>query len=103
MCALPIYHGEGDGVQARLGSDAGDEVALLGPGRGVVVGLVQHRVADHAEVEAQVLAVEDRARRVDHPLCTRSDERRVGTEWVSPCTSRWAPITYNKKTHRNEK
>src|SRR3546814_11576953 len=24
-------------------------------------------------------------------LATRSDERRVGTEWVSTCRSRWGP------------
>src|SRR3546814_13119946 len=28
----------------------------------------------------------------------RSDERRVGNECVSPCTSRWSPYHENKKT-----
>src|SRR3546814_12819204 len=27
----------------------------------------------------------------------RSEERRVGKEWVSPCRSRWSPYTYKKK------
>src|SRR3546814_18453437 len=34
----------------------------------------------------------------------RSEERRVGTECVSTCRSRWTPSHYNKKTnttHRN--
>ena len=48
---------EGDGVEPGLGPDAGDEVALLRPGRGVVVGRVEHAVADDAEVEAEALPV----------------------------------------------
>src|SRR3546814_12929586 len=28
----------------------------------------------------------------------RSDERRVGYEWVCTCRSRWSPYRYNKKT-----
>src|SRR3546814_12496466 len=31
--------------------------------------------------------------RTDH----RSEERRVGKEWVSTCRSRWAPYHYKKK------
>src|SRR3546814_15720294 len=27
----------------------------------------------------------------------RSEERRVGTEWVSPCRSRWGPCHYKKQ------
>src|SRR3546814_12070888 len=27
----------------------------------------------------------------------RSEERRVGKEWVSTCSSRWSPYTINKK------
>src|SRR3546814_14658632 len=28
---------------------------------------------------------------------TRSEERREGTEWVSPCRSRWSPYPYKKQ------
>src|SRR3546814_13025406 len=31
------------------------------------------------------------------PLPRRSEERRVGTEGVSTCSSRWAPSHYNKQ------
>src|SRR3546814_17855480 len=31
-------------------------------------------------------------------VLTRSEERRVGKECVSPCRSRWAPYHYKKKT-----
>src|SRR3546814_13244674 len=31
---------------------------------------------------------------------TRSDESRVGKEWVSTCRSRWSPYHYKKTTHK---
>src|SRR3546814_20474065 len=31
----------------------------------------------------------------------RSEERRVGKEWVSTCRSRWSPYHYKKKTSKN--
>src|SRR3546814_15159237 len=30
----------------------------------------------------------------------RSEERRVGNEWVSECRSRWSPSHSKKQTHR---
>src|SRR3546814_11926747 len=30
-------------------------------------------------------------------LVDRSEERRVGKEWVSTCRSRWSPVHYKKK------
>src|SRR3546814_13984326 len=30
----------------------------------------------------------------------RSEERRVGKEWVSTCRSRWSPCHYKKKAHK---
>src|SRR3546814_16026739 len=30
--------------------------------------------------------------------CTRSEERRVGKEYVSTCRARWSPYPYKKKT-----
>src|SRR3546814_17814730 len=32
----------------------------------------------------------------------RSEERRVGKEWVSTCRSRWSPCTEKKKRHINK-
>src|SRR3546814_13292744 len=34
--------------------------------------------------------------RLDAVRCARSEERRVGTECVSTCRSRWSPAHYNK-------
>src|SRR3546814_15405851 len=31
----------------------------------------------------------------------RSEERRVGKEWVSTCSSRWSPYHTKKKRHTN--
>src|SRR3546814_14899165 len=33
------------------------------------------------------------------PCLRRSEERRVGKECVSPCSSRWSPTHYKKKTY----
>src|SRR6185436_19586210 len=49
--AGPAGGADRDRVAARLVALAGDEVALLGPGRRVVVLGVQHAVADDAQVE----------------------------------------------------
>src|SRR3546814_19403568 len=35
---------------------------------------------------------------LDEPDNFRSEERRVGKEWVSTCRSRWAPYHEKKKT-----
>src|SRR3546814_14092920 len=32
----------------------------------------------------------------------RSEERRVGKEWVSTCRSRWSPFQYTKKHNKTE-
>src|SRR3546814_12313664 len=39
-----------------------------------------------------------RRNRGGHPMAQlRSEERRVGKEWVSTCRSRWSPYPYKKK------
>src|SRR3546814_14749779 len=35
--------------------------------------------------------IEDRARRLELVTLVRSEERRVGEEWVSTCRFRWSP------------
>src|SRR3546814_11076987 len=37
------------------------------------------------------------------PRRTRSEERRVGKEWVSTCRSRWSPSHKKKKKKRRTK
>src|SRR3546814_18881428 len=36
-------------------------------------------------------------------LAHRSEERRVGKEWVSKCSSRWSPYNYKNKNHNQQK
>src|SRR3546814_12967206 len=68
-----LVHGDhGRGRVAGLVEGAADRV----PGRGL-----------HVEVEGRVDA---QATAVAGVL--RSDERRVGKEWVSKCRSRWSPV-----------
>src|SRR3546814_12689004 len=38
-------------------------------------------------------------RYVPYAELARSEERRVGKEWVSTCRSRWSPYPYTKKPH----
>src|SRR3546814_15568963 len=42
-----------------------------------------------------------KARIFDKTVETRSEERRVGTECVSTCRSRWSPSHYKKKTYNH--
>src|SRR3546814_13203593 len=70
-------------------------VALLGVLVGAFLNVVIDRVPDKAplrgprdgEASAPVLSG-----------CLRSEERRVGKECVSTCSSRWSPYHYKKKT-----
>src|SRR3546814_19232079 len=52
-------------------------------------------VARHAQHDAWL-----RIRRAAHGA--RSEERRVGKECVSTCSSRWSPYHYKKKHNRRE-
>src|SRR3546814_16237266 len=47
------------------------------------------------ELKRSLRETADAMRDIDAPV--RSDERRVGNEWVSTGRSRWAPDTYKKK------
>src|SRR3546814_13931164 len=38
--------------------------------------------------------------RIGFSLTLRSEERRVGKEWVSTCRSRWSPYHSKKKQHK---
>src|SRR3546814_3459187 len=86
-CALPIY----DGGAARLWALAGmgilvrsewDVADLLRQGR-LVELLPGWRLPD-ADIVALVASRTARSARTE-----RSEERRVGKEWVSTCRSRW--------------
>src|SRR3546814_16980115 len=45
----------------------------------------------HGELESVIYVVSGRARMRWGDNLERSDERRVGKEWVSKCRSRWSP------------
>src|SRR3546814_5476599 len=71
-------------AEARLGQDEG-AVAAAGAG-------VDHPVVEPTAVSAQLLGREAVARDVVvADALERSEERRVGKEWVRPCRSRWSP------------
>src|SRR3546814_12747332 len=47
--------------------------------------------------------VDETTVRLSRPTATRrSEERRVGTEWVSTCRSRWAPSHQKKKKKKKK-
>src|SRR3546814_18906580 len=50
-----------------------------------------HRVSNTAEAEAYVERIRGMGPVIDALTAQRSEERRVGKEWVSTCRSRWAP------------
>src|SRR3546814_2640852 len=72
-CALPIFTGSSVNYIAFTGSQS---VAAIVGGQ-VAVGM-----GGYSSLIAQVQAGTLRA---------RSEERRVGKEWVSTCRSRWSP------------
>src|SRR3546814_20678056 len=51
-------------------------------------------------MEGRLLASQCRPRRA--PMRWRSEERRVGKECVSTCSSRWSPDNYKKKQKEKE-
>src|SRR3546814_11745733 len=54
----------------------------------------RHRTGNRARACTTAVVLLDVAHRV-----LRSEERRVGTEWVSTCRSRWATENSQKKTN----
>src|SRR3546814_15468699 len=54
-------------------------------------------IRDHAEREAQGIAMYHNELEERGPFRKRSEERRVGKECVSTCRSRWAPETEKQK------
>src|SRR3546814_17107798 len=72
---------------------SGADVSVLAYGTMVHVALA---AAESTGVDAEVI---DLRSLVPLDLGTRSEERRVGTECVSTCRSRWSPSHYKKKTY----
>src|SRR3546814_21186257 len=72
-------------VVVRLAHDDGEFVAAKTADAVAVVGRLLDPVGDFAKK----LVADLMAQRV---VDRRSEERRVGKEWVSPCRSRWAPV-----------
>src|SRR3546814_17724353 len=64
---------------------------------GVALGQVFHPEMV-VVMQVQQGAVHVQQHRID--LVPRSEERRVGKEWVSTCRSRWAPYHKKKKKSR---
>src|SRR3546814_15581137 len=95
--AVCVYH-EMIAPAVRVLGDSGIPVAAVSTGFPAGLSSLETKLR---EVELSVAAG---AREIDivitrqHVLTgNRSEERRVGTEWVSTCRSRWSPYHYKKK------
>src|SRR3546814_16353479 len=115
-----IVAGDGPRADVGVGPDAGvaDIAQVIGLcARAERCGLHLHEIADarlladhrarpQAGIRADLRAGFHRrafqmAECVDHHA--RSEERRVGTECVSSCRSRWSPYHYKKKKKQHNK
>src|SRR3546814_16078221 len=93
---------KGDNVQVLTGKDRGKTGVVsraLPEVRKVIVDGVnvakKHQRATRATMQGGIID-KDMPIQVANvalmcPSCSRSDERRVGKEWVSTCRLRWAP------------
>src|SRR3546814_13728514 len=92
-CALPIWV-----PNARV---AGEQRQMRGLRVGERVDAVlDGLVAPDGEIGARGGAG-DRVRGVARRMIERSEERRVGTECVSTCRSRWSPYHEKKQLHKS--
>src|SRR3546814_7876420 len=83
-CALPILR-----TPTRIASFAAQKIVPTGVLRGVLRG-VDH-AAGWTAVRRDVLKAADVDELDELRTASRSEERRVGKECVSPCRSRWSP------------
>src|SRR3546814_10924809 len=85
--ALATAYGCGAKVLALTGQIPADAI-----GRGL--GML-HEIPDQLGILERLTK---HAARINHPSeAPRSDERRVGKEWVSKCRSRWSPYYQKQK------
>src|SRR3546814_13377679 len=90
--------GGGAGLDAGEGDQADSAPALsLQHAQEVAVAHRCQRMVAHRRVGQQLLADEEVAAVDRAPVGRRSEERRVGKECVSTCSSRWSRYHYTKK------
>src|SRR3546814_12561143 len=88
---------QGATCQRRIVRIVEDAVLMLQrhPGHRTTQSQDRHAVEDviqHLELETAAEPFDDqRHTRLAHEVQHRSEERRVGKECVSPCSSRWSP------------
>src|SRR3546814_9480468 len=80
-CALPIY------MAVAIDPTSGTQSPALGQYFMVVMTLIFLALGAHLQWFALLID----SYRIFPPGHTRSEERRVGKECVSPCRSRWSP------------
>src|SRR3546814_21162727 len=93
VCSSDLFDADGDELGGAFGiaPDLGGQVQRGGRQRvahGGVVGF-----GFRGDVDARLAGGRDDER--------RSEERRVGREWVSTCRYRWSPCPLKKKLHQN--
>src|SRR3546814_20990516 len=92
-CALPIYHHLFERKQAD---------ALLAPGQ-PDGGTLGRQAGRAARLPAQQIGSVGEAKHVFHGIAehhNRTEERRVGKEWVSTFRSRWSTYPSKKNTRQ---
>src|SRR3546814_15766345 len=71
----------------------------LGGGKGGVLDHIREQIERRRQIRARRVDADIGAIRIraGRNVGTRSEERRVGKECVSTCSSRWSPYHYKKK------
>src|SRR3546814_17927432 len=92
--AEPMFGKVVDGLRASLGDSSSDTLNAMYVRANIESSL--HRYAEAERAYRQVIALRAGTDSVPHheslfPINGRSEERRVGKEWVSTCRSRWSP------------
>src|SRR3546814_19639060 len=79
-----------------------DEVATLSPYRLLEAGEFELYLAPASQMPRLLEEIGRLREESFRLLRERSEERRVGKEWVSKCRSRWSPCLEKKNTNRNK-
>src|SRR3546814_18424070 len=97
--ALEVRHNDEVGSTSALARLHEQRIVSRGdlPRHGVTH---RHELDDIAGCELNLCRCAERAPDLDHVsigVIDRSEERRIGKEWVSTCRSRWSPVREKKK------
>src|SRR3546814_12873170 len=79
--------------------ESGDRVLEIGTGSGYAAAVLSRMAAEVYSIERHGALADAARTRLRRPgFDNRSEERRVGKEWVSTCRFRWSPSNSTKNT-----